>query len=287
MLSAADSNSSWDLPDHLSDDLSGISIELDNDEDYPGIALDWDDDLASADEDESEWDEPQPLSEYDGELRQPLYAIDEDDDDALGVDLRIDQWLATKLGSATSNQRGQIAELLGEFDSQRLRRWLPWLDKQEWTAGSLLLFLRFRIVWDLNPHWWEYSFWDWRSYCWYPTRNRYILSLNDSYDLIHRRLDHSPKEIIDETWLGDWLELALWQRGFPSFASFAVFRAGFEPSENWQRHLDWNTVDDSGRYDGASDKHVSGYRRYRHGPPLWFNRQDWYDPCEWHDNLGW
>jgi hypothetical protein len=89
----------------------------------------------SADEDESELDEPQPLSEYDGELRQRLYAIDEDDDDTLGVGLRIGQWVATKMESAVSNQRGQIEE----FDSKRLRRWLPWLDQQEWTAGNLLL----------------------------------------------------------------------------------------------------------------------------------------------------
>jgi hypothetical protein len=40
MLSAADSNSSWDLPDQLSDNIPGVSGELDDDEDYPNIALD-------------------------------------------------------------------------------------------------------------------------------------------------------------------------------------------------------------------------------------------------------
>ena len=284
MFSAASGNAQWALPDPPSDDLPAIAAELDDE--YSGILQDWDDDLDSSEEDELGWDEPEPLAEYDSELRQPLYTVDKDDF-ALSDELKIDQWVATKLRDATSNERGQIAELLEEFDSQRLRRWLPWLDQQDWTAGSLLLFLRFRLVWDSNPHWWEYSFWDWRSYCWYPARNRYSLSLTDSYDLIRLRLDHSPKEIIDETWLGDWLELSLWQRGFPSFAAFAVFRAGFKPRENWQRHLDWNTVDDSGRYDWVSDNHVSGYRCYRYGPPIWFNKQDWYDPCEWHDNLGW
>ena len=285
MFSASTGNSHWDLLNPVSDDLSAISAELDDDEGYSNITLDWDEDLEPSEEDEPEWDEPEPLTEYDSELRQPLYDIE--DDTAISSELRIDQWVATKLGNATNNQRGQIAELLGEFDGRRLRRWLPWLDKQEWTAGNLLLFLRFRLVWDLNPHWWEYSFWDWRSYCWHPTRNRYALSLTDSYDLIHRRLDYSPKEIIDETWLGDWLGLALWKRGFPSFASFAVFRAGFAPSENWQRQLDWNIADDAGSNYEASDGRVNGYRFYPYGPPVWFNAQDWYDPCEWHDNLGW
>ena len=286
MLSPAAGNSHWDLPDTLSDDLSAISVELDDDEEYLDIPLDWDDDSDSDDADGIEWDEPEPLAEYDGELRQPLYAID-NDDAALSSELRIDQWVATKLGTAASDQRGQIAELLGELGSNRLRRWLPWLDKQKWTAGSLLLFLRFRLLWDLNAHWWEYSFWDRRSYCWYPRRSRYTLSLTDSYDLIHCRLDHTPSEVIDQTWLGDWLELALWQCGFRSFASFAMFRAGFERSENWQRLLDWNTADNLGGDEEASYRRINGYRRYRYGPPLWFDGQDWYDPCEWHDNLGW
>ena len=285
MLSATDSNSRWDLLDPLSDGFPAISDELDDDDAYLGIPLDWDDDVVSSDEDSPEWDEPEPLAEYDGELRQPLYAID--DDDALGIELRIDQWVAAKLGATPIDQHDQIVELFGEFGGNRLRSWLPWLNKQEWTAGNLLLFLRFRLIWDSNPHWWEYSFWDWRSYCWYPTRNRYTLSLSDSYELIHRRPGHSPKEIIDETWLGDWLELGLWKCGFSSFASFAVFRAGFELNDNWQRHLDWSTTDNSGRDGEDSDRRINGHRRYPYGPPLWFDRQDWYDPCEWHDNLGW
>ena len=284
---AAASKSLRDLLNPLSDDLSEIATELNDDDEYLSISLDWDDDLASAEEDGSEWDEPEPLAEYESELRQPLYIFDEDDDDALGIDLHIDQWISTKLGTATSDQRTQIAELLGELGRNRLRRWIPWLNKQEWTAGNLLLFLRFRLIWDLNPHWWESTFWDWRSYCWYPTRSRYNLSLADSYELIHRRVGHSPNEIIDEAWLGDWLKLALWKCGFLSFASFAVFRAGFENSENWQRNLDWNAVDSLSRDGELVDRRINGYRCYRYGPPLWFDDQDWYDPCEWHDNLGW
>lgn len=260
---------------------------FDDDEEYLGIPLDWDDDFASVDAGGDEWDDPEPLTEFDSELRQPLYAIDEDDDDTLASKLRIDEWVATRLRAATSNQRDQIAKLLEELGNSRLRRWLPWLDKQEWIGDSLLLFLRFRLHWDLNPHWWEYSYWDWRAHCWYPTRSRSALSLTASYELIHRRLGHSPNQIIDETWLGDWLELGLWKCGFASFASFAVFRAGFEPGENWQRHLDWNATDNLGRDGEVLDRRIKSYRRYRYGLPLWFGGQDWYDPCEWHDNLGW
>ncbi len=285
MLSAEAGNSRWDVPDIQNEDLSALSAEL-GDEEYPSISLDWDDDLDLADEDNPDWDEPEPLAEYDSELRQPVYAID-NDDVALSSELKIDQWVATKLGTATSDQLGQIAELLGELGNNRLRRWRPWLDKQKWTSGSLLFFLRFRLHWDLNPHWWEYSFWDWRSHCWYPTRSRYSLSLDDSYDLIHRRSGYRPYEVIDETWLGEWLDLALWKCGFPSFASFAMFRAGFEPGENWQHHLDWNATDDLGHDGEVPNRSIKGYRRYRYGPPLWFDGQDWYDSFEWHDNLGW
>ena len=251
------------------------------------MAQDLDDDSDPVDANEVDWDEPEQLSEYDGELRQPLYVIDDEDDYVLGNELRIDRWVATKLATYTKFQQRQITRLLGEFSDNRLRRWLPWLDKQQWTGDSLLLFLDFWGYWDLNQHWWEYSFWDNRLQCWYLTRSRYSLSLDDSYDLIQLRTDCRPSEVIDETWFDDWHELALWQRGFYSFASFAVFRAKFKPGERWQLHLNSDDPDDAEGYDVQSNKRINGCQTYRYGAHLWFSEQDWYDSNEWHDDLGW
>ena len=235
--------------------------------------LEWDDnDTEDADAEQFEWDEPEPLVEYNDELRQPLYVLDEYDVDALGINLRIDQWVAG-IDAASAIQRYSIVELLRKLGYNRLRRWLPWLDKQQWTGESLLLFLRFRLHWESSPHWWESSYWDWRAHCWYPTRSRYSLSLDDTYDLVHRRLDCRPNEIIDEVWLGDWLDLALWRHGFRSFASFTVFRAGFADSDNWQQYIEWYSTDDLGGNETGS-RWNNGHRLYRYGPPIWFAEQN-------------
>lgn len=251
--------------------------------------LEWDDEWDVNDSDdlgEADWDEPDPIAEYDSELRQQLYVI-ENDDDILVSEFRIDWWITTNLVALSSVQRDEIAGLLRNLNPSRRRRWLPWISRQPWTNDSLLLFLRFRELWDANPHWWESTFWDWRAGCWHPTRNRYSLSLNDAYDLVTSRLGFRPREVIDEAWLSDWIDLELWQHGFRSFASFAVFRARFGNSENWIRHLDWH---DQGGHsgDGAeTNRRINVYQRYHYGPPLWFSEQDWYDPSDWHDNLGW
>ena len=247
---------------------------------------DWDDEFDSNATDDSDWDEPELTAEYDSELRQPLYVI-EDDDPALAGELRIDQWVAVKLGAFTSTQRGEIAELLRDLNPNRLRRWLPWLGQQEWTGDSLLLFLRFRELWDSTSHWWECTFWDHRAKCWYPTRNRYSLTLNDAYDLVMSRLGFRPREVIDEAWLGDWIEMKLWQHGFLSFASFAAFRARFGRGESWMRQVEWYVQDVSDSSDAGTSRRANGYQLHRYGPPLWFAEQDWYDPSDWHDNLGW
>ena len=253
--------------------------------DDPEGLLEWDDDdMESADPDGFEWDEPEPLAEYDDELRQPRYVLDEYDG-ALGIDLRIDQWVA-RIDFTSAIQRYSIKEILKGLGNNRLRWWLSWLDKQQWTGESLLLFLKFRVHWEASPHLWESSYWDWLGRCWYPTRSRYSLSLDDTYELVQRRLDHLPSEIIDEAWFGDWLNMALWQHGFRSFASFAVFRAGFAGGDNWLRHVEWYASDDM-----DDDKTGSHWRNshhlYRYGPPVWFAEQNWTDPSEWHDNLGW
>ena len=275
-------------PDAPADNRSDYIVPADFDayEDDLDELLKWDDaDVEDADADRFEWDEPEPLVEYDDELHQPLYVLDEHDDDELGIDLRIDQWVA-RIDSASITQRYAIKEILREFGNSRLHRWLLWLDKQPWTGESLLLFLRFRVYWEASPHLWESSYWDWLAGCWYPTRSRYNLSLDDTYELVHRRLDCLPSEIIDADWFGDWLDMALWQRGFRSFASFAVFRAGFVGDASWQRDIDWYASDGLDN-DETGQRWVNGHRLYRYGPPIWFAEQNWYDPGEWHDNLGW
>lgn len=283
-FAASDINELNDLPPVSQSDYL-MPTEFDDGSDEFDILLEWEDEA-----DGDEWDEPEPLAEYDNELRQPLYVIDDAADDELDSELQIDQWIAA-LGGLRIADRYFIKRLLTELGRNRLLRWLPWLSKQQWTGKSLLLFLRFRKAWEANPHWWEYSYWDWRARCWYPTRSRHSLSLDDTYELVHCRLDHQPGEIIDKTWLSDWLSMNLWQRGFRSFASFALFRAGFAGDENWQRY-NWQRYmgsyvpDDSGDT-GMSEQWNNSHRLYCYGPPLWFAEQNWYDPGEWHDNLGW
>ena len=280
---------------HETNDESGVPVdgnsdylplaEFDDVENELDIQLEWWAEDEETDADELEWDEPEPLAEYDSELRQWLYVIDDYDDAALGVELRLDQWVAT-IGTANLFQRHVAAQLLRDIGNNRLRTWLPWLSKQQWTGESLVLFLRFRAHWESNPHWWEYSYWDWRARCWYPTRNRYSLSLEDTYQLVHLRLDCPTKEMIDEAWLADWLDLALWEHGFRSFASFALFRAGFSNGDNWIRHIDRYALDDSHSNETGS-RWNNEHRLYRYGPNPWFAEQNWYEPNEWHDNLGW
>ena len=286
------------MPDHKANYLNKwddflADYQLDNSmtEEFDDVAgdfgnlLDWDDEVDGSNSDGFEWDEPEPLVEFDGELQRPIYVMDDNDDDELVIELRISQWISA-IYAASAIDRYLILELLKGLGRNRIRRWLPWLNKQQWTGESLLLFLRFRMRWESSPHWWECSYWDWRVRCWYPTRHRYSLTLDETYELVHRRLDCSPNEVIDETWLGDWLELALWRHGFRSFASFAVFRAGFAGGGNWQQHIEWYATDDLGSNE-TGPQWNNGYRLYRYGPPIWFAEQNWFDPGEWHDNLGW
>ena len=268
-------NDEYPFPDDLFDDAAETDA-----------LTGWDDDYDIDDGDRVYYDDLEPLSEYDDELRQPLYVIT-DDDATLFQALTVDQWVNTRLQDATTAEKAQIAALLRELTDRRLRYWLHWMNQQEWNGHTLLLFLHFRKHWDANPHWWETNAWDRRTFCWYPVRRRYSLSLNASYELVRRRLEHSPGVMIDEAWLADWLELRLWERGFLSFASFAVFRAGFQPGENWQRHLDDPPATDDDTEERSRIARISPYLLYASGPPLWFHDQDWYDPSEWHDNLGW
>ena len=252
--------------------LEELAILLERDENSP----------AGGDDDFFDFDEPEPLADYDTALRQAIYVIEDDGD--LRWELRINRLVAS-VEKATDSQRCQISKLLREFTNYRLRSWLPWLSKQVWTGRNLLLFLRFRAQWDDNPRWWESTFWDWLFQCWRPTWNRYNLSRDDTFALIEQRSYCEPANIIGETWLADWEGSALWKYGFLSFAGFALFRSSFRDGEDWRLYIDWHTTIDSGDEDSV-DEPGANRSPLRSTLPLWFIYQDWYAPGEWHDNLG-
>ena len=259
----------------------------------------------------TEWDEPEPLAEYDNELSEVLHIYDNIPD--IYRNIKVNEFVAG-ISPSTNGQRAQISQLLEYLSTVRLRRWLPWLREQNWTGHSLFLFLDFRLNhWEENPEWWEYTFWHSRVGHWwaYPSSNYNVLSLDETYMLVQARMEYPSHEIIDEAWLKDWEDFALWKHGFPSFASFAVFRAEMIDGEDWRRVLISNpdyyylSVEeqdiialydvshrveplmaslDGGRYSVWED--YLPYRNPRRSL-LWFAMQDQYDPAEWHDNLGW
>ena len=185
-----------------------------------------------------EWDEPEPLAKANSELNERLYPPD-NDLTGLSRVLKINE-LISRIKPITDEQRMRIATLLGEFSINRLQSRLPWLCKQDWSGRSLLLFLQFRNIWDSNcsRRWWEYSFWHPGLECWYPTYSRNNLAWDATYGLIQQRLRCAPDEVINEDWFDEWNSLALWARGFPSFASFAVLRARFGDTEEWREYID-------------------------------------------------
>lgn len=188
------------------------------------------------------WDEPEPQAEANSELNERLYPPDNDVTDLSRV-LKISE-LISRIKPITNEQQRGITALLKEFSVKHLRSWLPWLHKQKWSGHSLLLFLQFRNIWDsdCNRRWWEYSFWHPGLECWYPTYSRNNLTRYAMYRLIQRRLHRSPNcgpnEVINEDWFEEWNSFALYTRGFPSFASFAVFRAKFDDGKEWRQYVD-------------------------------------------------
>ncbi len=284
------------------DDISEVSDWELVDDDEP-FSEEPDEDLFA------DFDEPEPLAEYDSELSETLYVPDAIDGYA-SQKLRIDEFISEAKG-ATEEEQAQIHMLMDSMGRARLRILLSWFKKQDWTANSLLLFLEFRLEhWEENQHWWEYAFWNSHIGHWLPHSNRNTLSMDATYALVQSRLNCSPEEVIDESWFDDWNDLALWKQGFSSFARFALFRAGLREGEDWWELMRLQNsdfpVDEQDAlipydtsYKGYSDT-VLGFlnSKYRSredqtivwghdSTPLWFAIQDWYDPSEWHDGLGW
>ena len=272
----------------------------DNDEDE---IEDWDD-FGYAAEDGSEYDEPVPFAEYDNELHDSSHVADVADAD-IWKRVKIDEFISG-VSNVSDAERDQIAELLEDVGRSHILSWLSQYD--DWTGHSLTLFLEFRIIWEVNPQWWEIRYW-WRWYGgWWSHYNSGNLNRDQMRELVLRRLHCSAEEIIDEGWLADWEDDEMWRRGFPTFAGFALFRADVGEDKDWRTSLgSWEGDNQSGDaptpyklfsqseemedLTGSSSKYrvnedYSPHRTSR-GAPQWFAIQDWYDPSEWHDNLGW
>lgn len=258
---------------------------------------------------EFDLDEPEPFAVYNSELSESLYVADTDDGNTT-QQLIINEFIAG-FEDATQAEQTQIDELLENLSRSRLRRLLSWMKEQDWTGSSLLLFLEFRLEhWEENQHWWDYTFWNSQIGHWWTYSSPYILSLDATYQIVQSRLDCPAAEVVEDSWLNDWNDLTLWKRGFSSFASFALFRAGLKEGENWRDLMRWYSIDSQTEeldpavpydttYKGFSDNVLASldgkYRvkeddttsRRPNGTPLWFAVQDYYDPSEWHDGLGW
>ena len=228
-------NDEWD-GEYDSESSAEMSALLEWDEiNFSGAEFGQQSGLNGVTVDDTYLDEPEPLIEYDSLLREPLYQVDADDTDLFRT-IPVDQWVSS-IDEINDSQTGEITDLLLDFSTSRLRRWLPWLRRQNWTGESLLLFLQFRVYWDENPGLWEASFWDSRFGCWRPTWSRYNLSRDDQFDLIQYRVGYPPPEIIDGAWFQDWESFTLWKYGFPAFAEFALFRAVIADGEDWRNHV--------------------------------------------------
>ena len=232
--------------------------------------------------DESQdWDEPDYFAEIDSDLHEPLYVVDYSITE-LSRGLTLDYFLSSL--TLSPQQKDQIMVLLEELSLRRLRSWLPWLQECEWTGHSLLLFLQFRRLWESETRsdWWESCYWHSQAGSWLSSYSRYTLSLNATYELVQNRLEYQWHEIIDDQWYTDWVDREVWQLGFPTFASFALLRAQFT---NWESYLEASFVADG--IDEPTGHTWSLYAAERQHVPLHLVEQDWYDPSEWHDNLGW
>ena len=243
---------------------------------------------------------PEPLEEFDGELRQPLFVIPEDSDHDFRWRLKIDEAVAA-IAVASVAEREEVRDLLWDFCYRQTRKW-SWLKEKSWTTASLRLFLEFQSCWQGNPEWWEASFYNGHTGVWRIQWSRYNLSLDDCYILIQQRIDCPPDQVIEPEWFDDWQQYGLWLRGFHSFADYALFRSKLGEGDPWQQRIDWRIYTETDTTDaegsngdnwgvaGTEDIPVDGHKDRANGHCAlenWFIQQVWYDPTEWHDNLGW
>lgn len=284
---------------YLSEDTSAYdssqTVETYSDEfDYPSS---WYEGAPYPKLDEESLEEPDVTFEFDLGLSEELYQEAEFIDLTSDVDIRLDKFLADI--ALTEEQDKQVRRHFKNFSRSRLSNWLPWLNSKIWTGQTLLLFIQFHDCWENNPEWWESRRLHWR-YGWQPKSMPMsnILSRNDAYLIVHRRIDLAPAEMINPVWFDEWDYHSLWRHGFFSFAQFAKFRSTLNDEEEWESLVSWQIPHrDVESYsasnllvDWTPDAIYGGFPIRENGISTltgWYNIQDWYPKEEWHDNLGW
>lgn len=196
--------------------------------------------LADSFDDDDFWLEHDLISDFDPDLHQSRYET-LGDSGVLTIELRIDELVASVV-EATEVEHRQIFDMLASLEPEQLRSWLPRLRQKSWSGHSLLLFLKFRKIWDARREWWESTYWNPLLGVWYPLWSHYNLTLEDTYLLVQWRLHCNPANVIEETWFEEWEESQhLWQHGyFLSFAKYALSRAAYPDREQWLLYL--NTI---------------------------------------------
>ena len=208
----------WDLADELLGVDEGVQ---------------WED----GDPDPGDWAEPDPLVDASSELSESLYPPDDSITD-VSRELKIGE-LLVRFDPVSPEQQARCHELLSACGIGRLRRWIPWLRARSWCGATLQLFLEFRHHWEsgTNVKWWETFTWDAYQQRWHPRYQAETLTLDHCCELLEKRQRLTVNNVIDPAWFPEWEKCAAWKLGVRSFASFAVFRAGMSPGEDWLGHL--------------------------------------------------
>ena len=247
--------------------------------------------------DEESLEEPDVTFEFDLGLSEELYQEAEFIDLTSDVDIRLDKFLANI--ALTEEQDRKVRSYFKNFSKSRLSNWLPWLNSKMWTGRTLLSFVQFHDCWENNSEWWESRRLH-RRYGWQPKSMPLsnVLSRNDAYLIVHRRIDLPPDEMIDPVWFDEWDYYSLWRHGFFSFAQFAKFRSTLSDDEEWESLVPWLIPHQDVESYSASNLLVDWISDSIYGRiPVrgnrvststhWYNVQEWYPKEEWHDNLGW
>ena len=236
---------------------------------------------------------PEPIEDFASERSQLQFDLETDVDVDVKWNLQIDELIA-KLGGTKDTWFSEIWELLWDFCYRRSYRF-NWLKEKSWEIESLRLFLEFLQCWEDNQEWWEAYFYNRWLGSWQPVWSRGNLSLNSCYSLVQLRINCTPEEVIDQDWFEDWHEYELWAKGFPSFLSYALFRAGLSDHLDWYQQVirhdlaeDWS--EKPGEFANEmpeESEELSLVERIdrRNTLPDWLLHQDWYSASEWLDNL--
>ena len=217
------------------------AYEVENSLQGSDLPNDWSKDEPESESDATASDELDPTAEFDPELSESLYGQVEEIN-LTDVDIRLDHFLSRF--TLSDEQSFIIRDHLTSFSQARLSNWLPWLNSKDWTPQMLTSFVQFHSHWETMPVWWE-SWWYRRSYGWRvklpPMAN--ILSRDDAYQIVSRRINCAAQDIVDDDWFDEWNYYSMWRHGFWSFAKFAKFRAALNGGEEWFSLIEWADLD--------------------------------------------